>query len=176
MRLSEPALPGLSELPRIALLAHLLAPDLFCLALPARLRLAPLPAPLPLRLLFLGRRGGRSLSHAEHRRWWWSLCGLIISERLVDEVEAVVFMDGVVHEDLLVHVVKEDVNRCLLLGGGCGRGANDDHVQLGGLAEEVVMAGREGVALALEREVGVVGMREGKGVGRGVEWQGPRGK
>lgn len=79
-------------------------------------------------------------------------------------------MNGVIHEDLLISFVKEDVNRCLLLGEGCGRGANDDHVQLGGLGEEVVMAGREGVALAVEREVRVVGMREGEGVG--VDWQG----
>ena len=85
--------------------------------------------------------------------------------------------DGVIHEDLLIHIVKDDVNRRLLdLGGGWGRGTKDDNVQLGGVREEVVMGGGEGVALPVEREVGVVGVREGQGVGRGLQGQGARGR
>ena len=71
-------------------------------------------------------------------------------------VETEIMLNGVIHEDLLIHVVKQDVNRWLLLGGGRGRGwgTDDDNVQLGGVAEEgvlVVMArGGEWVALPVE--------------------------
>jgi hypothetical protein len=50
-------------------------------------------------------------------------------------------------------------------------------VQLGGLPEDVVIGGGEGVALPVEREVGVVGVREGQGVDRpGAQCQGARGR
>jgi hypothetical protein len=93
----------------------------------------------------------RWLSHAENGRY-----GVISSHGLIDVVETVIMLDGVIHEDLLIHVVKEDVNRRLLLGGGRGTGwgPDDDNVQLWGVAEEgvlVVMArGGEGVALPVE--------------------------
>ena len=41
-------------------------------------------------------------------------------------------------------------------------------MQLGGLPEDVVIGGGEGVALPVEREVGVVGVCDGQGVDRPV--------
>jgi hypothetical protein len=103
--------------------------------------------------------------------------GVISSHGLIDVVETVIMLDGVIHEDLLIHIVKQDVDRRLLeFGGGRGRGPEDDNVQLRGVPEDVVVGRGEGVALPVEREVGVVGVREEQGVGRGVQWQGARGR